>query len=95
MIFFVSIWCVFAFSYYTTSFILVITIVFYQSNLFWDCPNGFANTFNDFNTTNNFIRFLNFTYSFGEFNVDVSYSENWNIKVPRNKLGVKELGVKE
>ena len=63
-----------AFLYYTASFILVIAIVFCQSNLFWDCANGFVNIFsvhNDFNATNNFIRFLNFTYSFSEFNVDV------------------------
>ena len=56
-----------AFLYYTASFILVIAIVFCQSNLFWDCANGFVNIFsvhNDFNATNNFIRFLNFTYSF-------------------------------
>ena len=30
-----------AFLYYTASFILVIAIVFCQSNLFWDCANGF------------------------------------------------------
>ena len=49
-----------AFLYYTASFILVIAIVFCQSNLFWDCANGFVNIFsvhNDFNATNNFIRF--------------------------------------
>ena len=68
-----------AFLYYTASFILVIAIVFCQSNLFWDCANGFVNIFsvhNDFNATNNFIRFLNFTYSFMEVNVDVSYDGN-------------------
>ena len=68
-----------AFLYYTASFILVIAIVFCQSNLFWDCANGFVNIFsvhNDFNATNNFIRFLNFTYSFVEVNVDVSYDGN-------------------
>ena len=65
-----------AFLYYTASFILVIAIVFCQSNLFWDCANGFVNIFsvnNDFIATNNFIRFLNFTYSFMEVNVDISY----------------------
>ena len=49
-----------AFLYYTVSFILVTAIVFCQSNLFWDCANGFVNIFsvhNDFNATNNFIRF--------------------------------------
>ena len=49
-----------AFLNYTASFILVIAIVFCQSNLFWDCTNGFVNIFsvhNDFNATNNFIRF--------------------------------------
>ena len=68
--------CVFAFLYYPASFILVIAIVFCQSNLFWDCANGFVNIFsvyNDFNETNNFIRFLDFTYTFVEMNVDVSY----------------------
>ena len=53
--------CVSAFLYYTPSFILVIAIVFCQSNLFWDCANGFVNIFsvhNDFNATNNFIRFF-------------------------------------
>ena len=62
-------------------FILIIAIVFYQSHLFWDCANGFVNIFsvcNDFNATNNFIRFLNFTYSFVEVNVDVSYDVNRN-----------------
>ena len=50
-----------AFLYYTASFILVIAIVFCQSNLFWDCANGFVNIFsvhNDFNATNNFIIFI-------------------------------------
>ena len=68
-----------AFLYYTASFILVIAIVSCQSNLFWDCANGFVNIFsvhNDFNATNNFIRFLNFIYSFAEVNVDVSYDGN-------------------
>ena len=34
--------------------------IFCQSNLFWDCANGFVNIFNvhnDFNATNNFISF--------------------------------------
>ena len=55
--------CVSALLYYTASFILVIAIVFCESNLFWDCANGFVNTFilhNDFNATNNLERFLNF-----------------------------------
>ena len=59
--------CLFAFLYYATSFILAIPIIFCQSNLFWDCANGFVNIFNvhnDFDATNKFIRFLNFTYSF-------------------------------
>ena len=77
-----------AFLYYTASFILVIAIVFCQSNLFWDCANGFVNIFsvhNDFNATNNFIRFLNFTYSFMEVNVDVSYDGNRNLSELMNK----------
>ena len=76
------------FLYYTASFILVIAIVFCQSNLFWDCANGFVNIFsvhNDFNATNNFIRFLNFTYSFMEVNVDVSYDGNHNLSELMNK----------
>ena len=64
-------------------------MVFCQSNLFWDCANGFVNIFsvnNDFNnTTNNFIRFLNFTYSFVEVNVDVSYDGNCNLSELINK----------
>ena len=77
-----------AFLYYTASFILVIAIVFCQSNLFWDCANGFVNIFsvhNDFNATNNFIRFLNFTYSFVKVNVDVSYDGNRNLSELINK----------
>ena len=77
-----------AFLYHTASFILVIAIVFCQSNLFWDCANGFVNIFsvhNDFNATNNFIRFLNFTYSFMEVNVDVSYDGNRNLSELMNK----------
>ena len=77
-----------AFLYYTASFILVIAIVFFQSNLFWDCANGFVNIFsvhNDFNATNNFIRFLNFTYSFMEVNVDVSYDGNRSLSELMNK----------
>ena len=68
---------VFAFSYNTASFFTA--IVFCQSNLFWDCATGFANVFsvhNDFNTISDFIRLLNFTYSFVEVNVDVSYMAN-------------------
>ena len=78
-----------AFLYHTASFILVIAIVFCQSNLFWDCANGFVNIFsvhNDFNATNNFIRFLNFTYSFVEVNVDVSYDGNHNLSELMNTL---------
>ena len=77
-----------AFLYYTASFILVIAIVFCQSNLFWDCANGFVNIFsvhNDFNATDNFIRFLNFTYSFVEVNVDVTYDGNRNLSKLMNK----------
>ena len=80
--------CVSALLYYTASFILVIAIVFCESNLFWDCANGFVNIFsvhNDFNATNNFIRFLNFTYSFVEVNVDVSYDGNRNLSELMNK----------
>ena len=40
---------------------------------------------NDFNATNNFIRFLNFTYSFMEVNVDVSYDGNHNLSELMNK----------
>ena len=43
-----------AFLYYTASFILVIAIVFFQSNLF---VNIFS-VHNDFNATNNFIIFI-------------------------------------
>ena len=49
---------VFAFLYYAVSFMLVIAIVLCQ--LFWDCADSFVNIFNvhnDFNATNNFIRF--------------------------------------
>ena len=77
-----------AFLYYTASFILVIAIVFCQSNLFWDCANGFVNIFsvhNDFNAINNFIRFLNLTRSFVQVNVDVSYDGNCNIGKLMNK----------
>ena len=48
----------FAFLYYAGSFITVVTIVVCQSNLFWDCANGFVNIFNVhnyFNTANSFI----------------------------------------
>ena len=67
---------------------LVIAIGFYQSNLFWDCANGIVNIFsvyNDFNATNNFIRYLNFTNSFVEANVDVSYDGNRNLSELMNK----------
>ena len=52
--------CILVFLHYATPFILVIAIVFCQSNLFWDCANGFVNIFrvhNDFNAINNSIRF--------------------------------------
>ena len=73
-----------AFLYYTASFILVIAIAFCQSNLLWDCANGFANIFsvhNDFNATNNLVRFL----SFMEVNVDVSYDGNHNLSELMNQ----------
>ena len=71
-----------AFFYCTASAILAIQIVFCQFNLFCDCANGFVNIFrvhNDFNAINNFIRFSNFTYSFVEVKVDVSYDDNRNL----------------
>ena len=77
-----------AFLYYTASFKLIIAIVSCQYNLFWDCSNGFVNIFsvhNDFNATNNFIRFLNLTRSFVQVNVDVSYDGNCNISELMNK----------
>ena len=79
---------VFAFLYYTAFVLPVIATNFRQSNLFWDCVNGFVNTFsvhNSFNATNNFIRFLNFTYSFVEVNVDVTYDGNRNLSKLMNK----------
>ena len=79
---------VFTFLYYTASFILVIAIDFCQSSLFWDCANGFVNIFNvhnDFNATNNFIRFLNFTHSFVEVNVDVIYDDSRNLSELMNE----------
>ena len=84
----IDIKCVSTFLYYTASFILVIATVSCQSNLFWDCANDFVNIFsvhNDFNATNNFIRFLNFTYSFVKVNVDVSYDGNRNLSELINK----------
>ena len=78
----------FTFLYYTASLILVIAIAFCQSYLFWDCANGFVNIFNvhnDFKATNNFIRFLNFTYSFVEVNVNVSYNGSRNLSELMNK----------
>ena len=76
-----------AFLYYTASIILVTAIVFCQPNLFWDCAND-ANIFrvhNDFNATDNFIRFLNFTYSFVEVNVDLNYDGNHNLSELMNE----------
>ena len=61
---------------------------FCQSNLFWGCANGFVNIFNlhnDFNTTNNLIRFLNFTHTFVKVNVDVSYDGSRNLSELMNK----------
>ena len=86
----VNFFCIhmFVFLYYAASFLLAIAIVFSQSNLFWDCPNGFVNIFNvrnDLDSTNNFIRFLNLTYSFAEVNIDVSYGGNYNFGELRNK----------
>ena len=75
------------FLYYTATFILVIAIVFCQSDLLWDCVNGFVNIFsvyNDFNATNN-LRFLSFTYSFMEVNVDISNNGNHNLSELINK----------
>ena len=77
-----------AFLYCTASFILVIAIVFCQSNSFWNCANGFVNVFsvhNDFNATNNIIIFLNSKYSFMEVNVDVNYGGNHNLRELMNK----------
>ena len=93
--FFVFIWNVY-FLILSASFILVMTIVFCQSNLFWDCANGFVNIFNvhhDFNVTNNYIRFLNFTYSFVENNVDVSYHGSRNFSELRDKSNPGSNGV--
>ena len=62
-------------------FILHCIIYTSYSNSFGDCANGFVNIFNvhnDFNATNNFIRFLNFTYSFVEVNV-VSYDDSCDL----------------
>ena len=70
------------FLYYSASFVIVITIVFCQSNLFLGLCKWFCKYFsvhNDFNASNNFIRLLNFTYSFVEVNVDVSYDGNHNL----------------
>ena len=60
-----------AFLYYTASFILVIVNVF--------------SVHNDFHANNNFIRFLNFTYSFVEVDFDVSYNGNSNLSELMNK----------
>ena len=74
---------VFDFLVYAGSFLPAIAIAFSQSNLFWDCANGFVNSFsvhNDFNATKHFIKFLNFTYIFIEINVNVTYDGNRNFK---------------
>ena len=55
----------------------------------------FVNIFsvhNDINATNNFIRFLNFTYSFVEVNVDVSYDGNRNLSELMNKSRPGSIG---
>ena len=60
---------------YNIGLFIVVLIFVCQCNLSWDCANGIVyifNVHNNFNGTNNFIRFLNFTYSFLEVNVDVS-----------------------
>ena len=49
----------------------------------------------DFNATNNFIKFLNFTYSFVEINVDVSYDVNRNFIELRNKSKLGSNGSKK
>ena len=77
-----------AFLYHTASFILAIRKAFCHSNLFRDCANGFVIFFsvhNDFNAPNNFIRFLNFAYSFVEINDDVSYDGNHKLSMLMNK----------
>ena len=75
-----------AFLFYTASVILVIAIVFRQSNSFWHCANGFVNIFSVHNdATSNFIRCLIFTYSFVRVNVDVSYDGNRNLSELINK----------
>ena len=86
---------VFVFLYYTASFILVIAIVFCRCNLFWDTANDILNIFsvhNDFNATNNSIRFLNFTYSLVEVNVDVSYDGNRDLTELMNKSKPRSNG---
>ena len=46
--------------------------------------NSFS-VYNDINGTNNFLRFLNFTYCFVEVNNDVNYDGNRNFKELMNK----------
>ena len=86
---------VLAFLIFAVSLLLAISITFIQSNLFWDCANGFLNSFsvyNDFNTTNNFIKFLKFTYNFVENNVKVIYNGNFNFTELMIKLKPRSNG---
>ena len=87
--FYIHVKCMFAFLYNAASFIPIIKIFVCQCNLFWDCAYGFANIFevhNDFNTTINFIRFLNSTNSFADVNLGVSCNGNCNFSELINKL---------
>ena len=95
LIFFVFIWnayflilcCIIHTSYHNS---------FLSIQFIWDCANGFVNIFNvhyDFNVTNNYIRFLNFTYSFIENNVDVSYDGSRNFSELRDKSNPGSNGV--
>ena len=63
--------------------------MFVKCNLFYNRENSSANIFNvnnDFNAAINFIRFLNFRYSFVEVNFDVSHNGNCNFSELINKL---------
>ena len=67
---------VFAFLNYTASFILVTATAFSKPNLFWGCANGFVNFLVHIMILTQItisLRFLNFTDSFVEVNVDVIY----------------------
>ena len=66
--------------------------------IFWVCANGIVNIFsihNDFNGTNNFIRFLNFTHSFVEVNVDVRINGNRNLSELTNKYKPGSQNIRE